>query len=92
MTGCLKPAKIESLYSLNEIASPQIRGDVAADTKRTKARADHRHPMYNITSAKFRLKLKKNFLKTSRVIEGETDQERTKRWRQNTNETNQMKR
>jgi len=59
MTGCLKSAKNKNLYMLSGITPPQIRRDVTTDIERTKVQADHRHPMYNMTPVKFRLKSSK---------------------------------
>lgn len=42
-----------------------------------------------ITPTKHRLKSRKHFFKTSRVIEREADQERIKRWRQDIRESNE---
>jgi len=78
MTECLKPTKKENFYMLSGIAPPQIRRDVATDIERIMVQADHRQPMYNITPAKCRIKSRKSFLKTSRAIEGDVDQERIK--------------
>jgi len=74
---------------LSGIAPPQIRLDVATDIERTKVQADHSHPMYNTTPAKFRLKSRKSFLKTNKVTEVEADQERIKRGRQSIMEKNE---
>lgn len=69
LIGCLKPTRKKKIIYAQWYGPSQIRHDVSTDIERAKAQADYRHPIYNKTTIKFRLKSRKSCLTTSRVIE-----------------------
>ena len=63
ITGCLKPAPLNKLYSLAEIAPPSIRREVSSQSQLQKCDLDQRHPMHGLTASPSRLKFRKSFLR-----------------------------
>lgn len=81
VTGCLKSTPLPKIYQLAGIAPPNIRREVAADWERTKAETDIRHPLHNQTTPNFRLKSRKSFLKTTKLLHKHPEEVRRERWK-----------
>ena len=72
ITGCLKLTPLSKVYSLAGIAPPSIRREVSSQFERQKCKLDQRHPMYGLTTAPFKLKSRKSFLRTVAPLDKHT--------------------
>lgn len=85
VSGCLKPTPIEKLYPIVGIAPPKIRREVAAEKEKTKQVEDERHPLHGHTPHHPpRLKSRKSFLRTAKVLTKTPEERIQELWRQST--------
>lgn len=61
MTGQLRPTPLSLLYRTAGIAPPQARRQIQSRTEKFKQQTDPRHPLFNHTYPKSRLKSRKSF-------------------------------
>jgi hypothetical protein len=80
VTGRLKSTPLPKIYQLAGIASPNIHREVAADWKRTKAETDLRHPLHQQTTPNFRLKSRKSFLRTTKLLNKHPEEVQRENW------------
>ncbi|KAI0239735.1 putative RNA-directed DNA polymerase from transposon BS [Lamellibrachia satsuma] len=64
ISGCLKPANVDSVHLLAGIAPHQIRRTVASRMERSRLTTDTRHQLFNHMPAASRLKSRKSFMHT----------------------------
>jgi hypothetical protein len=69
ITGCLKNTLISKIFPLAGVAPPYIRWGVKADLERMKQKYDKLYPMFKISLPSTRLKLRRNFLKCTQILE-----------------------
>uniref|UniRef100_A0A8D8ZP60 Uncharacterized protein n=1 Tax=Cacopsylla melanoneura TaxID=428564 RepID=A0A8D8ZP60_9HEMI len=85
VSGCLKPSPIEKLYPIVGIAPPKIRREVAAEKEKTKQVEDERHPLHGHTPHHPpRLKSRKSFLRTTKVLTKTPEERIEELWKQST--------
>ena len=82
ITGCLKPANINSLPVLAGIAPSDIRRAVASRTERTRQTMDERHPLNGHLGMVPRLKSRKSFIKCTESINTTAKAARLELWRE----------
>ena len=61
ITGTLKPTPVPALYRLSGIAPPHIRRETTSKVHKHRQETDSRHPLYNHTPPRRRLKARKSF-------------------------------
>lgn len=81
ITGCLRPTPKEHLYTLAGIAPPNIRRAVASQVERSKQMDDTRHPLFDHTPAKPRLKSRRSFCSSTMPLRDTAVTTRTRLWR-----------
>ena len=80
ITGCMKPTKTDDLYLLSGIAPPDVRRTAASQKERLRQSEDERHPLYNHSAERQRLKSRRSFLATVSALEDNIASTRIKLW------------
>ena len=80
ISGCLKPANVDSVHLLAGIAPPQIRRTVASRMERSRLTTDIRHQLFNHMPAASRLKSRKSFMHTVTPLDSSPSISRIQMW------------
>ena len=80
ISGCLKPANVDSVHLLAGIAPPQIRRTVASRMERSWLTTDIRHQLFNHMPAASRLKSRKSFMHTMTPLDSSPSITRIQMW------------
>ena len=80
ISGCLKPANVDSVHLLAGIAPPQIRRTVASRMERSRLTTDTRHQLFNHMPAASRLKSRKSFMHTVTPLDSSPSITRIQMW------------
>ena len=80
ISGCLKPANVDSIHLLAGVAPPHIRRTVASRMERSRQTTDTRHQLFNHQPAASRLKSRKSFMHTVRPLDSSPSNTRLHMW------------
>ena len=80
ISGCLKPANVDSIHLLAGVAPPHIRRTVASRMERSRQTTDTRHQLFNHQPAASRLKSRKSFMRTVRPLDSSPSNTRLQMW------------
>jgi hypothetical protein len=81
VTDCLKNTPLPKIYYLVGISPTNIRWEITADWKRTKVETDIRYLLHSQNTPNFRLKTRKCFLKTIKLLNKHPEEVRRERWK-----------
>ena len=92
ITGTLRPTPLTTVYKLAGIAPPHIRRETQAMTEKYKQEQDARHPLFEHSGTRGRLKSRKSFATCNSLNPESSSVYRLGRWREWNAESNNISR